>query len=298
MPELLDVGDGQQIYWREYGSPFGVPALVLHGGPGSGSTPQMRFFFDATAFRIVTFDQRGCGWSTPSAAASLDHNTTDDLVADIEGLRVHLGVDRWVIYGVSWGTVLGVAYAQRFPGSVKAMVLSGVATGRPSEIDWLYGPAGIALTMPVEYAEFVHGIDGDPVLAYRDLLADPSTRVAAARRWTTWDWVTASSDGPREPTGRWADPAMQLARARICTHYFANNCFIDADAHLAGVAALGGIPATLVNGRVDLQTPLDGAVELHKRWPGSELVVVDDAGHSTADAGMFEAIYAATTKYA
>ena len=302
----LDVGDGNRIYWEQCGNPAGKPVVVLHGGPGSGCSSGMRRFFDPHAYRIVLFDQRGCGRSKPHASdptVSLATNTTEHLIDDIERLRERLRVERWALFGVSWGTALGLAYAERHPDRVSGMVLAGVSAGRRSEIDWLY--RDVARMFPEAWERFRGGVpevddDGDLVAAYHRRLEhpDPAVRVDAARRWTEWDWATSSVDAPAELPSRWSDPSFQLARARICTHYFINDLWLEDDALVRKLGALATTPAVLINGRLDLQCPLATAWELHRAWPGSQLVVVGGAGHSIGDRGMDEAIIDATDRLA
>ncbi len=303
----LDAGDGNLVYWEACGNPDGRPVVVLHGGPGSGCSSTMRRFFDPDVYRVVLFDQRGCGRSTPHASdpsVDLATNTTETLLADLERLRAHVGVDAWDVFGNSWGSTLGLAYAQRRPERVTGVVLAAVTVGRRAEIDWLYR-GGLARFFPEAWERFRAGApaperDTDLVEAYHRLLedADAEVRAAAARDWTQWDWSTASTDTSTPLPGRWADPRFQLARARICTHYFRHDVFLEEGALLRGASALAGIPAVLVNGRLDLGGPLVNVWDLAHAWPGSELVVVGGAGHSTADPGMDAAIVAATDQLA
>jgi proline iminopeptidase len=302
----LDVGDGNRIWWCEAGNPAGTPAVVLHGGPGSGSNPAAPSWFDLDAFRVVRFDQRQCGRSTPSAsdpATDLATNTTGHLLADLEALRVARGIDCWVVVGHSWGALLGVLYALRHPERVRAMVLVGCPMGRRSEIDWLYG--GVGMFLPAELERLRAAVPaadrgGDLVEAYHRLVEDPDpgVRRAAAAALHEWEWACAHVDAAAEPPPSWLDPAFQLARARIVTRYFRHHCWVDDDTVLGGAAALAGIPALLVTGRLDLGAPLRGAWELARAWPGAELVVVAGAGHSAADPGMPAAIRAATDRFA
>ncbi len=303
----LDVGDGQSIHYEEHGNPDGLPAVFLHGGPGSGSSPFHLTFFDLERFRVIQYDQRGCGRSTPHAsdpAASLEHNRIKELLEDLDALRAHLGIDRWLMVGHSFGTTLGLAYAETWPERLLGLVVIGAALGSPAEIDWLYG--GVGAFYPLEYARFVEILDederDDPVPAYKRLLNSPdaSVRAEAALRWTEWDWSTSSANPTPLPAGRWSDPAFQLARARICTHYFtgdmqaAENQLIKPH-HLE---RLRSVPGVIINGRLDMQCPLAGAYALHRLWPTSELVIVDNAGHSAGDGGMAEAITVAINRFA
>jgi proline iminopeptidase len=302
----LDVGDGQRIWWYEAGNPDGTPAVVLHGGPGSGSNPRAASFFDESAYRVVLFDQRQCGRSAPHAsdlATDLSTNTTEHLLADLECLRQDRDVDRWVVYGHSWGALLGVLYAQRNPQRVRAVVLVGCPLGRRSEIDWLYG--GVGMFLPAEFERFRNAVppedrDGDLIEAYHRLVHDPDPEVrrAAAAAFHDWEWASVSADADKAPPGSWFDARFQLARARIVTHYLRQNCWLDDDAVLRRADALTGIPGVLVTGRLDLGAPVRGAWELAHAWPDAELIVVPNAGHSAGDIGMYEAIRTATDRFA
>jgi proline iminopeptidase len=266
----------------------------------------MRRFFDPNAYRVVLFDQRNCGRSAPHAGRptiDLSANTTEHLLADMELLREERGIERWLVFGVSWGVTLGLAYAERHPDRVTGMVLVGVTTGRRVETDWLY--RRIAPLFPEEWARFRGAVadvtdDEDVIAAYHRLLydPDPAVRTRAAAAWTDWDVATASVDATTERPARWRDPAFQLARARICAHYFHHDSWLEDGALLRDASRLAGIPGIIINGRLDLQAPLVTAWELSRAWPGSELVVVEGAGHATSDPGMDEAIVAATDRLA
>jgi len=303
---MLDVGDGNLVYWEACGNPHGQPAVVLPGGPGSGCSTGGRRFFDPGAYRIVLFDQRGCGRSTPHASdprTDLAVNTTAHLLADIERLRQHLGIDRWLLFGGSWGSTLGLAYAERHPQRVTAIVLVGVTTTRRSEIDWLY--RGVAPLFPVQWARFRAGApaddrDGDLVEAYYKLLRDPDpvVRAKAAQDWCAWESVLVSVHPDATPEPRRSQLAFQMAFARIVTHYFRHNAWLEDGILLRNAGALTGIPGVMVHGRLDLGGPLVTAWELAEAWPDSELVVVNGAGHSSGDPGMSEAVIAATNRFA
>jgi proline iminopeptidase len=302
----IDVGEGNAIYWEEAGSPLGKPALILHGGPGSGFSVSTRRFFDPMKYRIIGFDQRGCGRSTPHASGEgvdFSVNTTTHLVSDIERLREHLAVEKGVIYGGSWGTTLGLAYAEAHPAHVQAMVFGGVTTTRRREIDWLY--RGLAPLLPAEWERFRAGVPhGTPedrmVEAYNDLMfdPDPDVRMRAARDFHDWDHASVSVEVSAGRPSDGVDPARMLARGRIVTHYFRHAGWMEEGALLAGAGVLRGIPGVLVQGRLDLQGPLVTAWELAKAWPGVELVVIDAAGHSSGDPGTGEAIVAALDRFA
>jgi len=303
---LLDVGDGNRIAWEQSGNSDGNPAVLLHGGPGSGRSTSARRYFDPAAYRIVLFDQRGCGLSTPHAGdpeTDLSVNTTQHLLADMERLREHLGVGRWLVFGHSWGTTLGLAYAERHPERVSALVLVGVTMTRQAEIDWLY--RGLAPLFPEEWAKFRAGVpeperDGDLVAAYRRLLDDPDPAVSAkaAQDWHDWEAASLSADPGAEPPRSWSDPTFRLARARIVTHYFRHRAWLDDGQLLQDAKKLAGIPGVMVQGRLDLEAPPVTAWQLSKAWPSGDLVIVPNAGHSDADAGMAEAIIAATDRFA
>jgi proline iminopeptidase len=296
----LDVGDGQRIYWEASGNPAGKPALFLHGGPGSGCTADQRRFFDPAAYRIVLFDQRGCGRSTPSAvdpATDLAVNTTWHLVADVERLRAHLGVERWLLAGVSWGVTLALAYAEARPERVSELVLVGVTLTRRADLDWLY--RGAAPLFPAEYERFRAGAagDDDPIEAYHRLLhdPDPDVRARAADDFSAWELaLMATEPDPAWPQA-WRDPDFRYARARIVTHYFRHAAWLDEGALLQGAGALAGIPGTMIHGRLDLGSPLEAAWELARAWPDGELVVVEGAGHSAT--AMADHVAAATARY-
>lgn len=286
---MLDVGDGDLVYWEVCGNPNGQPAVVVHGGPGSGCTPTSRRFFDPDAYRIVLFDQRNCGRSTPHAsdpAVDLASNTTANLVADMERLREHLGVERWLVYGGSWGSTLSLAYAVAHPEHVDELVLFGVTTGRRSEIDWLFR-GGIRILFPAEWERLLALVpEGEDVLdAYHRLLGDPDreTRRRAAHEWCLFE--SATPDWP--PTSglkrRFEDPDFAVAFARIVTHYTRHNAFLEDGVLLRHADVLADRPGILVNGRFDFQAPLGNAWELKRAWPRAELVVVDDAGHGGSD---------------
>ena len=303
---MLDVGDGNRLYWEECGNPRGKPALVLHGGPGSGCTPGMRRFFDPARYRVILFDQRNCGRSTPHAsdpATSLAANTTPHLLADIEQLRTTLGIDRWLVFGMSWGSTLALAHAESYPERVSALVLAALTTTRPEETDWLYRGAG--RFFPEAWERFREGVppaerDGNLVEAYARLLEhpDPAVREAAAAGWCAWEDAVVATNPDAGPNPRYADPRFRIAFARIVTHYFRHNAWLEDGQLLRDAARLTGIPGVLIHGRLDISSPIETAWELARAWPGSELVIVERSGHSSAEPGMVEAIVAATDRFA
>jgi proline iminopeptidase len=293
---MLAVGDGHSIYWETVGSPDGVPAVYLHGGPGGGSTPGSRRMFDPTRYRAVLFDQRGCGRSTPSAApadADLSTNTTAHLVDDIERLRELLGIDRWVVVGASWGVTLALVYAQRHPERVRSLVLAAVTAGTQREIDWITRDVG--RIFPEEWERFASyaGVESDLPAAYARLLADPdpAARARAAHEWAVWEDTHVSLTPGWEPWLQNADTDFQLTFARLVTHYWSQRCFLDDDEVFLNLDRLAGIHAVLIHGRRDVSGPLDVAWRLHQGWPRSRLVVLEDAGHGGDS--MSEALVAA-----
>lgn len=300
----LAVGDGNLIYWELCGNPQGKPALVLHGGPGSGCSPRMRRYFDPNAYRIILFDQRNSGRSTPHAsdpATDLTFNTTEHLLRDIEQLRQHLAIERWLVLGSSWGSTLGLAYAERHPQHVTEIVLVGVTTTRRSEIHWLY--YGVAPLFPAQWARFRAGVpaeerDGDLVEAYYRLLhhPDPALRAKAAEEWCTWEDSLLSADPDYKPERM--DAARAMAFARIVTHYFRHHAWLEEAQLLRNAHKLAGIPGVMVQGRLDFGGPLVTAWELAQAWPDSELMIIPGAGHTAQDAGMTEAVIAATNRFA
>jgi proline iminopeptidase len=301
---LLDVGDGNRIYWETCGTPDGKPALVVHGGPGSGFRTGSRRYFDPARYRVILFDQRGCGRSVPHASdpsVDMSVNTTHHLVADMELLREHLGVERWLLYGGSWGSTLILAYAERHPERVSEIVLLGVTMNRRSEIDWLYRGAG--RFFPAEWDRFrrIAGVerDGDVVGAYARLLESPDAevRLRATWEWLAWEDAVVSLE-PNGLPGMYSDkaPDEAVAFVRICAHYASHGAWLEDGELLANAGRLAGIPGLLLHGRHDLSCPVGTAWELAQAWPGSELVVVDDSGHAGSDT-MRELALQATDRF-
>ncbi|MFD9811751.1 prolyl aminopeptidase [Streptomyces sp. NPDC059080] len=303
---MLDVGDGNLVYWEVCGNPHGKPALVVHGGPGSGCTERARRSFDPARYRTVLFDQRGCGRSTPHAAdpaTDLRHHTTAHLVADMERLRTHLGIDRWLLCGGSWGSTLILAYAEHHPSRVSEIVIPSVTTSRRREIDWLY--RGVGRFFPEQWQRFRDGApeadrDGDLLTAYAALMADPdpAVRERAATRWCAWEDTVLSLEPHGAPDVYGGRPSTaRHALVRLCAHYFAHGAWLEEGALLRDAGRLAGIPGVLVHGRLDLSTPLETAWELARAWPGAELTVIDDAGHK-GSAATRDAVIGALDRFA
>jgi proline iminopeptidase len=303
---MLEVGDGNLVYWEVCGSPTGKPAVTFHGGPGSGCVPGWRRYFNPSAYRVVLFDQRGCGRSTPHAsdpAVSLTNNTTRHLIDDIEQLREHLGIDRWLVVGGSWGSTLALAYAESFPERVSEMVLFSIAMTRHRDVRWLTRDTG--RYFPEAWARFKDGVpaaerDGDLVAAYHQLLNDPDPAVCekAARDWCRWEDTHVAVRSDHRPDPRYDDPRFRMAFARLVTHYWHHAAFLEDGALLRDAGRLAAIPGVLVHGRMDIGSPLDVPWQLSQVWPGSELVVIDDAGHGTGQPGMREAVTTAIERFA
>lgn len=281
---MLDVGAGNFVAWEIAGNPQGAAAVVLHGGPGQGASPNMRRALDPEKYRVLLFDQRGCGRSLPHASeptTELAHNTTHHLVADMESLRQHLGIERWLVSGGSWGSTLALAYAERHPERVSAMVLSGVTTTRRAEIDWLY--RDVARFFPEAYERFA-GREPDPIAAYARRMEHPdlAERLAAARAWCEWEHTVLSFEPT--PSGYVDMPAEDmLAFVRICAHYLAHAAWLDDGLLLREAHRLRGIPGVLIHGRRDLSCPVDTAFALARAWPDAELVILEHTGHLRSD---------------
>ena len=299
----LRVSPVHELYFEESGNPRGRPVVFLHGGPGGGTDPKMRRFFDPRRYRIVLFDQRGCGRSTPHA--SLVDNTTWHLVADIEQLRAHLGIDRWQVFGGSWGSTLALAYAETHPARVTGLVLRGIFLLRRSEIEWFYqDPGGAAALFPdlwERYVEPIPAAERDDMIGayYRRLTSDdPETLVRAARAWSIWEGATSFLHLNPGYLAQFEDPAYAAAFARIECHYFINRGFLESDAQLLEDAArIRRIPGVIVQGRYDVVCPMRSAWDLHRAWPQADLRIVPDAGHSAFEDGNIHELVAATDRF-
>jgi proline iminopeptidase len=301
---FLRVSDVHQIYYEESGNPKGKPAVFLHGGPGGGTDAKMRTFFDPTLYRIVLFDQRGCGQSTPHA--SLVDNTTWHLVEDIERLREHLGIDRWQVFGGSWGSTLALAYAETHPQRVTELVLRGIFLLRKWEIDWFYqNPSGAASLYPDLWEEYLQPIPveerSDMVRAYykRLLSDDPQVLRQAAKGWSLWEGATSFLRLNPAYVAKFQEDDYAAAFARIECHYFIHNGFFRTDNQLIeDVGRIRHIPTVIVQGRYDVVCPVKSAWDLHRAWPEADLRIVPDAGHSAFEPGNTHELVSATDRFA
>jgi proline iminopeptidase len=303
---MLDVGDGHRLHWQVSGNPEGKPAVLLHGGPGSGSSPPMRRLFDPDAYRLVQFDQRNCGRSTPNAsdpAVDLETNTTAHLIADCERIRTHLGIDRWLVWGGSWGCTLGLAYAEAHPERVAEMILVSVTNTTHDEVEWVTRAMG--RIFPEEWSRFRDAVpeadrDSDLSAAYASMLASPdaATRERAALAWCEWEDTHVGTYSGHQHDPRYDDPRFRMCFSRLVTHYWSNAAFLEDGQLLRDAPRLSGIPGVLIHGCLDISSPPDVAWKLAHAWPGSELVIVDDAGHSADHPSTIQAILTATNRFA
>ncbi|WP_332775928.1 prolyl aminopeptidase [Polaromonas sp.] len=298
---MLDTGDGHSVYWEMCGNPDGKPAVFLHGGPGSGCSPDHRRLFDPERYCVLLFDQRGCGRSRPSA--SLDNNTTWHLVADIERLRALLGVERWLVFGGSWGSTLALAYAQKHPERVSELVVRGIFTLRRAELLWYY-QEGASWMFPDLWEPFLAPIPqaerGDLIAAYRKRLtsADPVVQLAAARAWSLWEGQTITLRPDPASTAKHGDDDFALSFSRIENHYFVHAGWLAEGQLIRDAGKLAGIPGVIVQGRYDVCTPARTAWDLHRAWPGADFHLIDDAGHAYNEPGILEQLIAATDRFA
>ena len=300
---MLDVGDGHRLYWELSGNPNRMPVVFLHGGPGGGSSPDHRRQFNPDKYKILVFDQRGCGKSTPYA--ELDHNTTWDLVDDIEKLRTEVGkVDKWQVFGGSWGSTLALAYAETYPERVTELVLRGIFLFDQHEIDWMYTPGGASQVYPDKFAEFIGLIPenerGDLVEAYRKRLtsSDKDEQLRAAQAWSKWEGDIVTLLPSPSTIEHFTSPDVAVAVARIENHYMANHGWLEEGQLLRGASRLKGIPGAIVQGRHDTCTPPVAAWKLKQAWPEVELNIIPDAGHLFSEPGNLDALVRATDKFA
>ncbi len=298
---MLDVGDGHSLYWELSGNPDGKPVVFLHGGPGGGSSPEHRRQFDPARYNILVFDQRGAGRSTPYA--SLEANTTWHLVEDIERLRAMVGVDRWMVFGGSWGSTLSLAYAETYPERVTGLVLRGVFLFDQVEVDWLYKEGGASSLYPEGWDDFVapiaEGERDDLVAAYQRVLTgdDEAAKLVAAKAWSKWEAVTVTLLPSAATEEHFTDPEVAIAVARIENHYMANKGWLEEGQLLCGAHKLRGILGVIVQGRHDCCTPPRAAWGLKKAWPEVELNIIPDGGHLFSEPGVLDGLVRATDRF-
>src|SRR3954468_9295258 len=296
---MLRLDAVHSMYWEECGNPAGVPVVFLHGGPGAGSTPKHRRLFDPAAYRIVVYDQRGAGRSTP--LGELRDNTTPHLIADLEALRRHLGIDRWLVFGGSWGSTLAIAYAQAHPDRCLGLVLRGIFLCRPSEIEWfLYGLRNVFPEPWERFTGFLPaGGRGDLLASYPRRLVDPDPAVhmPAARAWSVYEGSCSTLLPSDDTVSYFAGDVVALGLARMEAHYFMNDIFLPPDALLSNAGRLRGIPGIIVQGRYDMVCPAVSAYELHLAWPEAAYRVVTDAGHSVWEPGIQSEVIEATERF-
>lgn len=297
----LRVSPIHELYYEQCGNPNGKPVVFLHGGPGGGVIPDYRRFFNPEVFRVVLFDQRGSGQSTPHAC--LDENTTWDLVADIERLREHLGIETWMVFGGSWGSTLSLAYAETHPERTQNLILRGIFLCRPSEIKWFY-QEGASAIFPDVWEHYLKEIPeeerGDMLGAYHRRLTNEveSVRLDAARAWSVWEGSTSKLFPDQQLIDQSGEANFALALARIECHYFMNNCFFNTDNYLIeNVDRIRHIPAVIVQGRYDVVCPITSAWDLHRAWPEAQLQIIPDAGHSALEPGISSALVAAMDRF-
>ncbi|URD60630.1 prolyl aminopeptidase [Sphingomonas sp. KRR8] len=300
---MLPVGNGHQLYWEKCGNPSGKPVVFLHGGPGGGAGPNHRRQFDPERYNILVFDQRGCGRSTPFA--SLEANTTQHLVADIERLRTEvMGCERWQVFGGSWGSTLSLAYAEAHPDRVTELVLRGVFLFGQSEVDWLYREGGASSIYPDGWEEFVsvipEGERGDLLEAYHRRLTseDEAVQLQAAKAWSKWEGVTVTLLPSPETLEDFTEPRKAIAVARIENHYMRHGGWLEEGQLLRGVERIRHIPCIIVQGRHDSCTPPVAAWALHRAWPEAELQIMADGGHLYSEPGILDGLIRATDRFA
>jgi proline iminopeptidase len=296
---LLRLDPLHSMYWEESGRPDGIPVVFLHGGPGAGSTPKHRRFFDPDSYRIIVYDQRGAGRSTP--LGELRDNTTPHLISDLEALRRHLRVDRWLVFGGSWGSTLAIAYAEAHPERCLGLILRGIFLCRRSEIDWfLYGLRSVFPEAWEKFSGFLpHAERADLLRSYHRRLIDPDPAVhmPAARAWSVYEGSCSTLLPSPETVAYFAGDVVALGLARIEAHYFVNDIFLGENSLLDNAHRLGGVPGVIVQGRYDMVCPLVSAHELHRAWPRADYRVVPDAGHSAWEPGILGALVEATERF-
>ncbi|MBK2092659.1 prolyl aminopeptidase [Francisella philomiragia] len=299
--EFLKVSDIHTIYFEECGNPNGKPTLFIHGGPGGGIQPSYRQYFNPDKYRVILVDQRGCGKSTPFA--ELRENTTQNLIEDFEKIRKKLNIDKWMLFGGSWGSTLGLAYAQAYPEVVTELVLRGIFLGREKELSWLY-QHGASMVFPDMWEKYIEPIPAeqrkDFISAYHSILTgdDEKLKQQAAVAWSVWEASTSKLFVDKKSIDRYGEDKFSLAFARIECHYFKNKLFIEEAQLLNEAYKIKDIPGVIVQGRYDMVCPAVSAWDLHKVWPKAELDIIADAGHSISEPGILEALVRATDKFA
>jgi len=289
----LQVDDLHTLYIEECGNPAGLPVVFLHGGPGAGCAPYHRRYFDPDIYRIILFDQRGCGKSTPHA--SLEENTSWHLVADIERIRAHLNIDKWVVFGGSWGSTLGLLYAQTHPDSVSGLILRGIFLARDKDVQWFY-QEGTSRLFPDHWQQFIEPIAeeerSDMVTAYhRQLTGDNEIQqLRAAKAWSIWEGVTATLQTDQDVVSSFSNSHTALSVARIECHYFMNNCWLEHNQLIKNIDKIRHIPGYIVQGRYDVICPVEQAWELATAWPEARLSIIGDAGHAVVESGITSAL--------
>ncbi|UCC56201.1 MAG: prolyl aminopeptidase [Gammaproteobacteria bacterium] len=297
----IEVSDGHRLYVEECGTPEGIPVVFVHGGPGAGCENYHRRFFDPAIYRIILFDQRGCGRSVPHAA--LEGNATGQLVGDMETIRVQLGVEQWVVFGGSWGSTLGLVYAETHPSRVLGLILRGIFLCRPRDIHWFY-QEGASFLLPDYWHDYLQPIPEDErsnlVEAYYRRLTgnDELVRMAAAKSWSLWEGRASTLLPRASVVDHFANPHTALSLARIECHYFMHDSFLEPDQILNDAGRLQDIPGVIVHGRYDVVCPIEQAWELHKAWPNARLQIIPDAGHSATEPGIVNALMTATRQFA
>jgi proline iminopeptidase len=290
------------LHVEEAGVPEGIPVLFVHGGPGAGCLPYHRTFFDPQVYRIILFDQRGCGRSIPHA--ELRANNTQALVQDMERIREVLGIERWVLFGGSWGSTLSLVYAQTHPEKVMGLILRGIFLCRPREIDWFYQEGGASRIFPDHWRDFAAVIPeeerGNMIAAYYKRLTGENelARMAAAKAWAKWEGQTSTLLPSNSVVSTFTEPFMAVSLSRIECHYFMNNSFLEPNQILKNAHRLADIPGVIVQGRYDIVCPMESAWELHKAWPDAQMHIIPDAGHSATEAGIVDALVRATRQFA
>lgn len=298
----IEVDAPHVLYVEESGNPDGLPVVFLHGGPGVGCNPRARCFFDPERYRIVCFDQRGSGRSTPHACQ--ENNTTAHLIDDIETIRQQLGVERWVVFGGSWGSTLGLAYAQAHPQRAAALILRGIFLCRAQDLNWFYSEGGASRVYPDYWQHFTEGVErrGDEnwIEAYHRALHDDNevARMAAAKAWSLWEARCSTLRPSHDIEEQMTDAHVAVSMSHIETHYFINHCFLADNQLLENMDKIADIPGIIVHGRYDLLCPLDQAVAVHQRWPAAELHVIREAGHSAFEPGIADALVKASDEIA